>query len=157
MSVPRSSLAPSGRRIALLTLGCARNEVDSEELAARLAAGGWSVTPDPSDAEVIIVNTCGFIEKAKQDSIDVLLSAVESDTSVIAAGCLAQRYGSELADSLPELAGVIGFAGYRDISARVEEMVGPRAGHRDRRPAGSPLAAGRPQHSERRGGPSATR
>ena len=63
------------RSVALLTLGCARNEVDSEELAARLSAGGWQVTTDGSHADVVLVNTCGFVEKAKQDSIETLLAA----------------------------------------------------------------------------------
>ena len=72
MSKPTS---PAGRRVALLTLGCARNEVDSEELAARLDADGWVLTPDGDGADVVVVNTCGFVEKAKRDSIDTLLAA----------------------------------------------------------------------------------
>src|SRR5262245_6352091 len=72
-AAPRATAEPAGvgagapRRVALLTLGCARNEVDSEELAARLTAGGWQVTTDGSTAEVVLVNTCGFVDKAKQD------------------------------------------------------------------------------------------
>ncbi|MCW2640986.1 MAG: MiaB-like tRNA modifying enzyme YliG, partial [Dactylosporangium sp.] len=63
------SKTPAGdRRVALLTLGCARNEVDSEELAARLAADGWRVSTDGADADVVLVNTCGFVASAKQDS-----------------------------------------------------------------------------------------
>ncbi len=86
-----------------MTLGCARNEVDSEELAARLEAGGWNLTDgEGGEADVVLVNTCGFIQAAKQESIDELLSAADSGAKVVAAGCLAERYGSGLADALPE-------------------------------------------------------
>ncbi len=106
----------AGRRVALLTLGCARNEVDSEELAARLAAGGWEVTTDGTDADVVLVNTCGFVDKAKQDSIDTLLAAADGGATVVATGCLAERYGRELARSLPEAAAVLGFDHYPAIA-----------------------------------------
>ncbi len=105
--------------MALLTLGCARNEVDSEELAARLSAGGWQVSTDGSNADVVLVNTCGFVEKAKQDSIDTLLAAAGTGAKVVATGCMAERYGRELADSLPEAAAVLGFDHYPDIAARL--------------------------------------
>jgi ribosomal protein S12 methylthiotransferase RimO len=105
--------------VALLTLGCARNEVDSEELAARLAADGWQVSTDGADADVVLVNTCGFVEKAKQDSIETLLAAADTGAKVVATGCMAERYGRELADSLPEAAAVLGFDHYPDIAARL--------------------------------------
>jgi hypothetical protein len=69
------------RRVALVTLGCTRNEVDSEELAGRLTAGGWELVEDAADADVAVVNTCGFIEQAKKDSIDTLLEASELKAS----------------------------------------------------------------------------
>ena len=62
------------RTVAVVTLGCARNEVDSEELAGRLRADGWELVADPADADVALVNTCGFVEQAKKDSIDALLA-----------------------------------------------------------------------------------
>src|SRR3954454_6562626 len=111
-----SSSPAGGRRVALLTLGCARNEVDSEELAARLSADGWQVTTDGTGADVVLVNTCGFVEKAKQESIDTLLAASDTGATVVAAGCLAERYGRELAASLPEAAAGLGFDDYPDIS-----------------------------------------
>ncbi|MFG1951363.1 30S ribosomal protein S12 methylthiotransferase RimO [Micromonospora sp. NPDC048830] len=113
------SPAAGGRRVALLTLGCARNEVDSEELAARLHADGWQVTTDGEGADVVVVNTCGFVEKAKQDSIQTLLAAADTGAKVVAAGCMAERYGRELADSLPEAQAVLSFDDYPDISARL--------------------------------------
>lgn len=112
-----------GRRVALLTLGCARNEVDSEELAARLHADGWQVTTDGEGADVVVVNTCGFVEKAKQDSIQTLLAAAGTGAKVVAAGCMAERYGRELADSLPEAQAVLSFDDYPDIAARLNAVV----------------------------------
>jgi ribosomal protein S12 methylthiotransferase RimO len=120
---PARDLATEGRRVALLTLGCARNEVDSEELAARLHTDGWRVSTDARGADVVLVNTCGFVEKAKQDSIETLLAAAEGGARVVAAGCMAERYGTELADSLPEAAAVLGFDDYPDISARLGSVL----------------------------------
>jgi ribosomal protein S12 methylthiotransferase RimO len=114
------------RRVALLTLGCARNEVDSEELAARLAADGWRVSTDGADADVVLVNTCGFVASAKQDSIDTLLAAADTGAKVVATGCMAERYGRELADSLPEADAVLGFDHYPDISTRLTEVLDGR-------------------------------
>src|SRR3954454_9118682 len=131
------SVTPPSRRVALLTLGCARNEVDSEELAARLDAGGWQVSTDAEGADVVLVNTCGFVDKAKQDSIDTLLAAADTGAKVVAAGCMAERYGKELAHSLPEASAVLGFDDYADISARLTTVLagGHHESHtpRDRR------------------------
>jgi len=123
-NLPASTPYAAPRRVALLTLGCARNEVDSEELAARLADGGWTVTTDGSDADVVLVNTCGFVESAKQDSIDTLLAAADTGAKVVATGCMAERYGRELADSLPEAAAVLGFDHYPDMAATLDAIAG---------------------------------
>src|SRR5437763_16556721 len=64
-----------GRNVAFVTLGCARNDVDSEELAARLAGAGWNIVDEPDEADAVVVNTCGFVEAATRDSIDMLLAA----------------------------------------------------------------------------------
>jgi ribosomal protein S12 methylthiotransferase len=119
---------PAQRTVSLVTLGCARNEVDSEELAARLTASGWELTSD-GDASVVLVNTCGFIQAAKQESIDELLAAAESGAKVAAVGCLAERYGAELAGELPE-AQVLSFDDYGEIGARLDDVLAGR-----RRPA----------------------
>jgi ribosomal protein S12 methylthiotransferase len=130
--VPSSDASGPGRRtVSLVTLGCARNEVDSEELAGRLEAAGWTLT-DRDEAAVVLVNTCGFIEAAKQESIAELLDASGSPAKVVAAGCLAERYGSELAGALPE-AQVLSFDDYGDIGARLDAVL---AG--ERRPAHEP-------------------
>jgi ribosomal protein S12 methylthiotransferase RimO len=124
--------------VALVTLGCARNEVDSEELAGRLAGDGWRVTEDSQDADVVLVNTCGFVAQAKQDSIDTLLAAADGGAKVVAAGCLAERYGRELAGSLPEAAAVLSFDDYPEISDRLGSVL-----------AGEPIEAHTPQDRRR--------
>jgi ribosomal protein S12 methylthiotransferase len=125
------------RSVALITLGCARNEVDSEELAGRLGAGGWALTDEADDADVVVVNTCGFIDSAKKDSIDTLLAAADTGKKVVAVGCLAERYGEQLSESLPEADAVLGFDSYADIAARLDDVAAgrPVAPHvpRDRR------------------------
>ena len=120
---------PSAGTVALVTLGCARNEVDSEELAGRLAAAGWEVVDDAETADAVLVNTCGFVDVAKKDSIDAILAAsdVARDRSVpgtvVAVGCLAERYGRDLADELPEADAVLGFDDYPDIADRLRRIV----------------------------------
>jgi ribosomal protein S12 methylthiotransferase len=112
--------------VAIVTLGCARNEVDSEELAGTLAAKGWQLT-DSEQADVVLVNTCGFIDSAKKDSIDTLLAAADGARKVVAVGCLAERYGSQLAESLPEADAVLGFDSYAGIDERLADVVAGRA------------------------------
>ena len=109
------------RRLSLVTLGCARNETDSEELAGRLDAAGWVLTDD--DPDVVVVNTCGFVEQAKKDSIDTLLAAKDTGAKVVAVGCLAERYGAELAEQLPEADAVLGFDSYADLSAHLTAVL----------------------------------
>ena len=116
----------AGKSVALLTLGCARNETDSEELAARLAAGGWRISDDGENADVVMVNTCGFIEQAKTESIDVLMDASGTGAKVVATGCMAERYGKELAESLPEADAVLGFDHYPDMAARLDDILAGR-------------------------------
>jgi ribosomal protein S12 methylthiotransferase RimO len=125
--VPSSTTESSGsRRVSLLTLGCARNEVDSEELAGRLTAGGWELAGDPEDSDVVVVNTCGFVESAKKDSVDTLLAAADTGAKVVAVGCMAERYGNELATSLPEADAVLGFDHYSELSDRLDDVVAGR-------------------------------
>jgi ribosomal protein S12 methylthiotransferase len=108
--------------VAVVTLGCARNEVDSEELAGRLATGGYRLVEDAEGADAVLVNTCGFIESAKKDSVDAILAATDSGARVVAVGCMAERYGSELAGALPE-ATVLGFDDYAAIGDRLDDVL----------------------------------
>src|SRR2546423_8388304 len=87
------SESPVRRRAALLTLGCARNEVDSDELAGRLGAGGWELVEPGAEPDVVVVNTCGFVEQAKKDSIDAVLAVSGGDAKIVAVRCLAEPYG----------------------------------------------------------------
>jgi ribosomal protein S12 methylthiotransferase RimO len=141
--------------VSLLTLGCARNEVDSSEIAGRLAAGGYVLLEedDAASPDVIVVNTCAFVEAAKKDSIDTLLAAADTGAKVVAVGCLAERYGTELAASLPEADAVLGFDSYPDLPELLGSVLGGHrpAAHRpvDRRtllpisPVDRPVAADR--------------
>ncbi len=120
--------------VAVLTLGCARNEVDSEELAGRLEADGFRLVTDSEDADTVVVNTCGFVESAKKDSVDTLLAAADlketgRTQAVVAVGCLAERYGKDLAESLPEADAVLGFDDYPDIAARLRSIVSGETHH----------------------------
>jgi ribosomal protein S12 methylthiotransferase RimO len=118
------------RTVALVTLGCTRNEVDSEELAGRLEAEGWELVDDAAAADVAVVNTCGFVESAKKDSVDALLEASElkdddraRTRAVVAVGCLAERYGKQLAESLPEADAVLGFDSYSALSSHLDDVL----------------------------------
>lgn len=115
--------------VHLVTLGCARNEVDSEELAARLEAGGFLLVDEPTEADAVMVNTCGFIEAAKMDSINTLMAAADLKDqgraqAVVAVGCMAERYGHELASELTETDAVLGFDDYADIAGRLTSILG---------------------------------
>ena len=115
-------------RVAIVTLGCARNEVDSEELAARLSKDGIELVQEPSDADAVFVNTCEFIEAAKKDSIDTLLAANDlkqnsNVKAVLAVGCMAERYGNELEKALPEADAILGFDDYDQITAKLNEVL----------------------------------
>jgi ribosomal protein S12 methylthiotransferase len=142
--------------VHLVTLGCARNEVDSEELAALLERDGFRLVAEPGDADTVMVNTCGFIEAAKKDSIDTLLAASDlkktgHPQAVVAVGCLAERYGRELAEAMPEADAILGFDDYADIGERLRLILAgtrhPAHLPRDRRsllplaPAARPAAA----------------
>lgn len=129
MDTPTSLDSAGPISVAVVTLGCARNEVDSEELAGRLEADGFRLVDDPDLADTVVVNTCGFVESAKKDSVDTLLQASDlkeqgRTQAVVAVGCMAERYGKELADSLPEADAVLGFDDYPDIAARLRSILG---------------------------------
>src|SRR6476659_2224555 len=99
--------------IGFVNLGCSKNQVDSEIMLGTLVTEGFQLTGDPQQAEVVIVNTCGFIEEAKEESINTILEHGRLKKTgtcrvLIAAGCLAQRYQGDLLKELPELDGVVG-------------------------------------------------
>ncbi len=115
-------------RVSLISLGCARNLVDSEVLLGHVVEEGLQVVKEPADADVVVVNTCGFIETAKQESIDTILSVARLKQEgnlkgVIAVGCLAQRYGDELRKNVKELDAVFGLSDYSGVPAVVRKIV----------------------------------
>ena len=119
------SLAKRKKQFHLVSLGCSKNTVDSESMAQLLMRAGFNGTAEADEAGVLIVNTCGFIEAARQESIDTLRELVShkrGDQLVIAAGCMAQRYGSEVVQWVPGIDGVIGTRRWMDIVPFVREL-----------------------------------
>lgn len=101
-----------GQRFYIETLGCPKNQVDSEKIVGTLLADGLTPTDDPSKADIVVVNTCAFIEDARKESIDTLLALDDQrkrSSRLVVTGCMAERYGDELADALPEADQVAGF------------------------------------------------
>jgi len=116
--------------IGFVNLGCSKNQVDSEVMLGTLAHDGFELTADPAHAEVVIINTCGFIEEAKQESINAIIEygALKKNgvcRVLIAAGCLSQRYQGELLKELPELDGVVGTGDTGRIAAICRTLLGP--------------------------------
>src|SRR6478735_2202074 len=100
------------RRYWVETLGCPKNQVDSDKLVGTLVADGYDQAADPADADLVVVNTCAFIEDARQESIDTVLSLADArrdGAELVVTGCMAERYGDELAAALPEVDAVAGF------------------------------------------------
>ena len=118
-------------RVAIVTLGCGRNEVDSDQLAGLFVREGMEVVEEADDADVVLVNTCTFIAPAKQESVDTVLAACDLKSNgargVVVVGCMAQRYPQDLADSIPEADAVVGFAGYPSLPGLVGDILEGRA------------------------------
>ena len=111
-ALPVDSSAVSSGRFYVETLGCPKNQVDSDKLIGTLLADGMQPSADPAAADLVVVNTCAFIEAARQESIDTILALDEQrrpDARLVVTGCLAERYGDELAAALPEVDQVAGF------------------------------------------------
>ena len=101
-----------GQKFYIETLGCPKNQVDSEKIIGTLLADGLTATTDPSKADVVVVNTCAFIDEARKESIDTLLTLDDQrkrSSRLVVTGCMAERYGDELAEALPEADQIAGF------------------------------------------------
>ena len=125
----------SATTIGFVNLGCSKNQVDSEIMLGTLVTDGFQLTDDAQKAEVVIINTCGFIEEAKQESINTilehgLLKKRGSCRVLIAAGCLAQRYQGDLLKELPELDGVVGTGEFGKIAEICRDLLAPKKRHR---------------------------
>ena len=132
--------------MAIVTLGCGRNDVDSDNVGGLLGAEGYDVVADPDDADCVIVNTCTFIGPAREESVEVVLDAVDGDRPVVVMGCMAERYGDELAEAVPEAAAVVGFGAYRNLGTIVGTAIDGREVPKDLLtgpPAGAASAHGR--------------
>ena len=119
------SIQKQKKQFYLLSLGCSKNTVDSESMAALLHKAGFRGVGDPDDASVLIVNTCGFIESARQESIGALQELADlknKNQLLIAAGCMAQRYGDEVVEWVPGIDGVIGTRRWMDIVPFVRQL-----------------------------------
>ena len=152
-STPVATPATDARRVAIITLGCGRNEVDSDQLAGLFHRDGATVVDDPQTADVVLVNTCTFIAPAKQESVDTVLEACQlkedgDARAVIVVGCMAQRYPQDLADAIPEADAIVGFDGYGRLPAIIEDVlsgrvtdrvIGVGAAHPGSRPLGRDL------------------
>ena len=100
------------KRFYIETLGCPKNQVDSDKLIGTLLADGMIATDDPGKADLVVVNTCAFIDEARKESIDTILALEDqrrSGARLVVTGCMAERYGAELAEALPEVDQVAGF------------------------------------------------
>ena len=119
-----NSASPS---VYLATLGCAKNQVDSEKVTTLVADAGYTEAATPEDADVVMVNTCAFIEEARRESIDTILELAalkRDDAKLVVLGCMAQRYETELVDSLPEADAVIGLDRYPELVERLDDLTG---------------------------------
>jgi ribosomal protein S12 methylthiotransferase len=120
------------KKIGFISLGCPKNLVDSEVMMGQLAAAGYEITTDESEAETLVVNTCGFIDSAKQESIDAILEAARMKTAgkakrLVVAGCLVERYRDELRAEIPEVDAFIGTNQIGDITKVCDERVNTRS------------------------------
>ena len=118
---------PPSPSVYLVTLGCAKNQVDSEKVTALVGHAGYTEAATPEDADVVMVNTCAFIEEARRESINTILEVAavkRDDAKLVVLGCMAQRYETELVNSLPEADAVIGLDRYPELVGRLDELTG---------------------------------
>ena len=114
--------------IGMISLGCAKNQVNAEHMLWLLRQAGYEISPDPDGAELVIVNTCGFIESAKTEAIDNILAMAQLKAEgriqkILVTGCLAQRYQEEILKELPEVDGVLGTGSYYDVANAVGQVL----------------------------------
>lgn len=115
-------------RVAFLSLGCAKNLVNTEQMMALCRDAGLALAPDPDGADVVVVNTCGFIDSAKEEAIDNILAMAELKKrgrlkKILVAGCLSQRYRDEIRAELPEVDGMLGTGSYGEIVSAINEVL----------------------------------
>ena len=114
--------------ISFISLGCAKNQVNCEQMMASVQAAGHTIQAQPEGADVVVVNTCGFIDSAKSEAIDTILSIAPLKEQgrlgkLLVAGCLTQRYQDEILEELPEVDGILGTGSYTDIVPAIEAVL----------------------------------
>ncbi len=117
-----------GYQVAFISLGCAKNQVNCEQMMAAAQAAGHTVTAEPAGADVAVINTCGFLSSACEEAIGVILEMAELKAAgrlkkILVTGCMAQRYKESVLEELPEVDGILGTGSYGDIAAAVEEAM----------------------------------
>lgn len=157
---PSSNILPAPS-VSLVSLGCPKNVTDAEVLLGDLSKQGIQIqnSPNSADADVVVINTCGFVEDAKRESIDAILSATRGKADgltkgVVVTGCLAQRYADLLAEELPEVDAVVGFEHYDQLAERVRQIAAGKAHVQESRVAvGTSQVPFRAEHERFRLGP----
>ncbi len=151
-SSKRVQTTPQPTKVGMISLGCAKNLVDAEIMLGSVLERGMQITSRAEEADVLVINTCAFIDSAKQESIDAILEAHQQrlnarpDQKLIVSGCMAQRYASELRESLPEVDAFIGLDQVRDLGRILEQTLRhrtPNIEHRTSNPDTSTLDVGR--------------
>ncbi len=130
---PTRSAPAEERRVYVETLGCAKNRVDSEIMLAALKRSGYTLTPDPAEAEVIIVNTCAFLTSATEESIERILALSDMKAEgvcekLVAAGCASERYRENLLSEIPELDGLLGSSNFHEMPGLLDDLYAGRPG-----------------------------
>ncbi|HEY0191484.1 MAG TPA: 30S ribosomal protein S12 methylthiotransferase RimO, partial [Kofleriaceae bacterium] len=133
---PSASAAP-GQRIYFVSLGCPKNQVDTELMLGQVQAAGHTLIDAPESADVIVVNTCAFIDAAKEESVDTILEMAQHKTrsaqKLVVTGCLAQRYADELAKDIPEIDHILGSSDFPSIAkalAAAQPQLAPGKGRK---------------------------
>ena len=116
------------QRVGMISLGCAKNQVNAEQMLYLLREAGFEILPDVQDADLVIINTCGFIDSAKSEAIDNILAMGELKAAgvigkILVTGCLSQRYQDEILQEMPEVDGVLGTGSYGDIVSVAQQLL----------------------------------
>ena len=119
------------KTVSFISLGCAKNQVDCEQMMYLMAQAGWEICPEPENVDLVVVNTCGFIDAAKSEAIDHIIAMGQKKAEgrvgrILVTGCLAQRYREEILTELPEVDGVLGTGSYYDVVSAAEQVLGGR-------------------------------
>ena len=115
------------KTVSFISLGCAKNQIDCEQMMYLMQAAGWEICPEPEDVDLVVVNTCGFIDAAKSEAIDNIIAVGQKKAEgrvkkLLVTGCLAQRYQQEILTELPEVDGVLGTGSYHDVVAAAKQL-----------------------------------